>query len=180
MPNPAIGKLAEAERKRGGVLVAVICCYLTDRRYFLFVATQLHMPMQMAFAATQLHMPFNPAAHANANGMCSWGFGPKGEYRLKNRLQRQAYWCHREWLGLTQKNTHERFSCRERSQTVESAPTRITSLPREATPRGAREATPRRGHTAPPREATPRGARAVAFSRVVVPLGGGPKCTAWR
>jgi hypothetical protein len=25
-------------------------------------------------------------------------------------------WCHREWLGLTQKNTHERSGCRERSQ----------------------------------------------------------------
>jgi hypothetical protein len=51
----------------------VICCYLTARRYFLF-------------AATQLHMPFNPAAHANANenGMCSWGFGP-------NRMQMRIW-----------------------------------------------------------------------------------------
>jgi hypothetical protein len=42
--------------------------------------------------------------------------------------------------------------------------------------------TAKRGHTAPPREATPRGARAVAFGfgRVVVSLGGDPKCTARR
>jgi hypothetical protein len=40
--------------------------------------------------------------------------------------------------------------------------------------------TVKRGHTAPPREATPRGAREVAFSRVVVLLGGDPKCTADR
>jgi hypothetical protein len=44
------------------VLVAVICCYLTARRYFLF-------------AATQLHMPFNPAAHAisqRCTCQCKW------------------------------------------------------------------------------------------------------------
>ena len=35
------------------MLVAVICGYLTARRYFLFAATQLHI-----CHLTQLHMPF--------------------------------------------------------------------------------------------------------------------------
>jgi hypothetical protein len=42
------------------VLAAVICCYSTARRYFLFAATQLHMPLNPAAHAidrTQLHTP---------------------------------------------------------------------------------------------------------------------------
>jgi hypothetical protein len=64
-----VGKLAGAERQKGDVLVAVICCYLTARRYFLFPIcgnpeprTQLHMPFFFAQSTpkirpNRMHMP---------------------------------------------------------------------------------------------------------------------------
>jgi hypothetical protein len=53
-----VGKLAGADRQRGGAtrVVAIICCYLTARRYayLLCAATQLHMPMPNVMCSWQL------------------------------------------------------------------------------------------------------------------------------